>query len=375
MNISLLAELDNISSLHVLKRDDIDAILEEIGTKILECLNIDRVSVWLFNDERTGLISIGEVDKQEGQFQKGKVLRRKASPMYFQALFRDQILNIPDVQRSSVTKELNEHYNIPYSIASLIDIPLRITGETIGVICFEQKYQVRLFEEDEISFAQSVAQVCASALEARKRRAVQYELEKELREKNIILNELNHRLKNNYAILSSIIRRRTHTSEDIELHVLGRLLEERVFNLAGIQDILQRSTSEAGINCSYFFRKLQENHPEWQAWFRFEIEHSMDHISSKTAIYLGGIILELVECVKSNAFIFAENLITIQLKGFIDSYALEVSFHSSLENFIPSDKLYPHIHYIQDLCEESRISYTCDLTLPLFLKLFFKKEF
>lgn len=375
MKTSLLEEIDSISTLHVLKRDDIDAILEEIGRKILICLKIDRVSVWLFDEQRTALVSIGEVEAQSRNFEKGKILRLKSCPSYFHALFKDKILVISDVKRSPLTKELNEHYNIPLDIASLLDVPLRISGETIGVICFEQKSQTRIFMPDEITFAQSVAQVCASALEARQRRAVQHELERSLTEKNTILNELHHRLKNNYAIIGSHVRNRSKLTKDSELQALGRILENRIYDLAGIQEILQQSTSEVGINCSYFLLRLSEIHKEWDHFMTFELEHSKDHIQSKTALYLGGILLEIADCFPKVLHHSPDISLKIQLKKFSDIFSIEFSTHRPLNELVPANQLTHHLQYIQDLCEESEISQTCNLNLPVFLKLFFSKEF
>ncbi|MBK7669200.1 MAG: sensor histidine kinase [Sphingobacteriaceae bacterium] len=88
-----------------------------------------------------------------------------------------------------------------------MDIPLRIGGELVGVMCYEKTGKVeRVFNEKEQTFAFSIALVFASNLEARQRRAVQTKLEVALKEKDLLIKEINHRVKNNFSILISLMR-------------------------------------------------------------------------------------------------------------------------------------------------------------------------
>ena len=71
-------------------------------------------------------------------------------------------------------------------IVSLMDIPIRIGGELVGVMCFEQTgKKEREFTKEEQTFAFSISLVFASNLEARARRALQSKLEDALKEKDL----------------------------------------------------------------------------------------------------------------------------------------------------------------------------------------------
>ena len=48
-SINLLEELDNISKIHILERDDIDGMMIEFAKRIVKTMHIERMSVWLFN--------------------------------------------------------------------------------------------------------------------------------------------------------------------------------------------------------------------------------------------------------------------------------------------------------------------------------------
>lgn len=54
-SIDLLEELDNVSKIHILDRDDIDSLMLEFGRRLVKSLKIERINVWLFNQKTTRL--------------------------------------------------------------------------------------------------------------------------------------------------------------------------------------------------------------------------------------------------------------------------------------------------------------------------------
>jgi GAF domain-containing protein len=193
-SINLLEELDNASKLHILERDDIDALMLEFARRIIVTLKIERVNVWLFNQDRNAIISIGEYDLRNQKFSKDSVLYKKDFGAYFTAIEENKILLAPNIYTHPSTSQFNEIYSKPNNIISLMDLPLRIGGELIGVICFEKTGDVeRVFSEKEQTFAFSISLVLASNLEARHRRAAQYKLDNALKEKDLLIQEINHR--------------------------------------------------------------------------------------------------------------------------------------------------------------------------------------
>jgi light-regulated signal transduction histidine kinase (bacteriophytochrome) len=72
-----------------------------------------------------------------------------------------------------------------------MDIPLRIAGELIGIICFEKTGdKEREFTGDEQTFSLSISQVLASNIEARYRRSAQKKLDEALHELALLNAEL-----------------------------------------------------------------------------------------------------------------------------------------------------------------------------------------
>lgn len=127
--INLLAEINSLSKIHTLKRQDIDAMMVEFAKRILITLRIERMSVWLFNKKRDAVISMGEYDLSSASFAKDNILEKKKYPTYFKSINENEILLAPNIYKNPNTIELSEEYSLPNGIISLMDIPLRIAGE------------------------------------------------------------------------------------------------------------------------------------------------------------------------------------------------------------------------------------------------------
>ncbi|MEO6305885.1 MAG: histidine kinase dimerization/phosphoacceptor domain -containing protein, partial [Bacteroidia bacterium] len=254
--INLLEELNNISKIHFLSRNDIDVIMSDFAKRILPCLKMERMNVWLFNQEKTALISIGEYDTRSQKFTKNSILSSKDYPIYFKALNSNEIILAEDIYNHPLTKEFSDNYSKPNAIHSLLDIPLRISGELVGVMCYEKTETQKIFSKDEISFCLSVSMVLASTLESRKRRAFQHKLEKALQEQDLLLREINHRVKNNLTILISLMRLTKTRVKSEESKNLMDEYEHRIFSMLKIHDMLDRNNLYSEINLSEYIKEL-----------------------------------------------------------------------------------------------------------------------
>lgn len=297
-SIDLLEELDNVSQIHMLDRDDIDSLMLEFGRRIVKALKIERINVWLFNAKNDALISIGEYDERDKTFGKNSVLKQKKFPDYFEAIQQNKILLIPNVYESPLTRQFTDVYSIPHNIMSLMDIPLRIAGELVGVICFEKTGKTeKNFSVEEQSFALSVSLVLASNLEARYRRAAQSRLDKVLKEKDLLIQEINHRVKNNFSILISLLRLSKDQGKTIDPALIFEEYEQRIFSMLKIQELLYQTDNYVSINLTDYATELvnefKSSHPEVSENIKQNIEPLEHQLPSKSALHLGLIITEI----------------------------------------------------------------------------------
>jgi two-component sensor histidine kinase len=262
--VNLLHELDSLSRIHTLKRADIDNLMIEFARRILVALRIDRMSVWLCNQEKDTLVSIGEYTIPDHRFTKGSKLLSSKYPKYHKAIHENEILLAPNIYTHEATSELSEDYSRPNNVISLMDVPLRIEGDLIGVMCFEKTGKIeRVFNKDEQVFALSIAIVFASNMEARQRRALQHKLDEEIREKEILLRELNHRVRNNLSVISSLVRLQSYKVKDDFHKALFEDCYTKIDSIAGIHELVYSSQNYSIINARDYFTRLLNNISEF----------------------------------------------------------------------------------------------------------------
>ena len=105
------------------------------------------------------------------------------------------------------TKEFCESYLIPYGITSMLDVPIRVAGRTVGVVCVEQVGKAKKWALEEQNFASYLGYIAALAIEACDRKQAQEALRQEQEKvERLILNILPapiaERLKQNYTSIA-----------------------------------------------------------------------------------------------------------------------------------------------------------------------------
>ncbi|PWL32571.1 MAG: hypothetical protein DCO96_03235 [Fluviicola sp. XM-24bin1] len=306
-DIDLLQELNSISKTHTLQRNEIDEIMIEFAGRITRSLKIERMSVWLLDYNKQEMTSMGEYDLRDESFKKESVIPMSMCPEYFAALEKDELLYVPNVLESPITKGLNESYNKPSGIITLLDIPLRFDGQMIGVMCFEKTGdEVKEFDSKERFFAQAISMVFSSNLEARKRRALQAHLDQELHEKETLLKEIHHRVKNNLAVVSSLVNMQSAKAKD-DYH--RQLLDDcrgKIQSIADIHDIVYQTNSFSAISVRKYFSQLLEEILQFYDGDEKDISVALRiddfELSTQSLIPLGLIVNEVVTNAFKHAF-------------------------------------------------------------------------
>jgi two-component sensor histidine kinase len=259
-SINLLSEIDSISKIHSLKRDDIDALMIEFAKRILASLKIERMSVWLLSESKEELVSMGEYSLISRIFTKNNKLQKSKYPTYFNAVSENNILLVNNVYESPITEELTIDYSLPNNIISLMDIPLRIEGELVGVICYEKTGdKERIFKENEVTLAFSVSLIFASTLEARQRRALQHKLNEEIKQKDLFLTEVHHRVKNNLNIISSLMNLQSGRIKDNYHKNLFEEHRSKIDSIALIHKLVYMSKNVTKINIGDYIKEIAGN--------------------------------------------------------------------------------------------------------------------
>jgi PAS domain S-box-containing protein len=156
---------------------DRDTAFRLITEAAASALEMERVSVWLLNDGRNELFCADLYERTPDRHSTGDVLETEKYPRYFTALEADRVLDADDAHNDPRTSEYADGYLESHGITSLLDAPVRIGGEVIGVICHEHVGEPRIWQADEIKFAGEVADQIGHAMGSAQRKRAERRLQ------------------------------------------------------------------------------------------------------------------------------------------------------------------------------------------------------
>ncbi|MEG4856893.1 GAF domain-containing protein [Microcoleus sp. K1-B6] len=168
-----LLELAKNSSIY---EGNIGEALREITQMATRTLNVDRASIWFYQEDKSALCCADIYELTPNQHSAGAELKVADYPSYFQALNTEQTIAAVDAKTDRRTREFSESYLKPLNISSMLDVPITHKGQIAGVICLEHQGTTRNWTLDEQSFASYVAQIAALAMEARDRKQAELNL-------------------------------------------------------------------------------------------------------------------------------------------------------------------------------------------------------
>ena len=152
-----------------LNQRNLQAALQKITEATALNMTVERVSVWLFDSTGTKIQCVDLFEQSLNQHSMGAELPLADYPAYFRALLQDQLIIADDAQTDPRTCEFLNSYLIPLSITSMIDVPIRLGGKTVGVLCHEQVGDFRHWTPEDQNFVRSVADLVSLALAAQER--------------------------------------------------------------------------------------------------------------------------------------------------------------------------------------------------------------
>src|SRR5688572_16843599 len=133
-------------------------------------LGADRVSMWRFERGRDWIVCANLYQRAVDRHGSGLTLSRSGAPLYFQALDSERVIDASNARDDERTREFLHTYLVPEGIHSMLDVPLRQNGVTVGVFCAEHT-SPRAWTRDEQHFAIAIAHLMVAALADEERRA------------------------------------------------------------------------------------------------------------------------------------------------------------------------------------------------------------
>jgi len=137
--------------------EDLAQDLRTVVKITAETMEVERVSLWLFNNGQSALVCRELYERSSGTFGAESSLEVSGYPSYFEALERGLSVEASTAISDEATRELAEAYLEPRGITSMLDAPVRSAGQTIGVLCCEHVGAPRSWTPEETSFVASAA--------------------------------------------------------------------------------------------------------------------------------------------------------------------------------------------------------------------------
>ncbi|MBO9539874.1 GAF domain-containing protein [bacterium] len=239
---------------------DLKRAFAAITEAAAETLEVERVGIWRYEAEQAAVTCADLYERSRHIHSAGTELKAQTYPVYFEAIAADRVLAVSDAQQDPRTRELRDSYLIPRGITSMLDASIQWGGRTIGIVCFEHVGPRRQWALEEESFAASIADMVALALEHAERkqaedellrRAIELDHQKELhRIKTNLINTVTHELR---TPLTAIIGYLEFLSDELggPLSAEQRAFVERIAQSASqlqrlVDDLLDFARLEAG---------------------------------------------------------------------------------------------------------------------------------
>jgi PAS domain S-box-containing protein len=150
------------------EKSDLEQALRKICSLAAATLEVARVSYWSLQENNSAIgcevLYLRDAESCAEQF-KGTRLGFVDCPAYFEALANRRPIVADRVLTHPATSGLAENYLKPFGISSMLDEPVWVCGEVVGVLCHEHTGPARDWSAEEIDFVSALASMVSLALE------------------------------------------------------------------------------------------------------------------------------------------------------------------------------------------------------------------
>jgi len=269
---------------NTIEQGDLKAALTEITEVAASVLEVQRTSVWLYRDDtpsqtiplwffspvgeaggelaqQSGTVKLTSVgrsriqcldlyDQSQGCHTSGMELAAANYPAYFQALAIECTIAADDAHTDPRTREFAESYLTPHGIAAMLDAPIWLNGQMVGLVCHEHIGSPRQWTSIEEDFVTAIAALVAMTIKACERVLAQKQLrqhhqhllseyyddlERLVEERTAQLTQANEKLQREINKRSSVEARVRKYQ-----HHLEELVEERTREIIQTNEQLQQ---------------------------------------------------------------------------------------------------------------------------------------
>jgi two-component sensor histidine kinase len=313
----------------------IEGILNDVAQILEKRLDYDRVMILLADEEKTSLsfkAGFGYTEEELATLRKTSFRLRPDSKGILVVSFRERkpfLINDID----EIKQDLSPHsleFVREMGVKSFICCPIICVDDAIGVLAVDNVNTKRSLLQRDIDLLMllspeigiSIQNAMVTDMKEKQFNAIleaEEKIKASLKEKEVLLKEIHHRVKNNLQIVSSLLYLQMTRTEHAEAVSALRDSRNRVRSIARIHERLYQSANLASVDMDEYMSSLvsdlQHSHRVENSAVRLVVDVGKVALGITEAIPCGLIINELISNALKHAFPQGkEGKITIQLR-------------------------------------------------------------
>ena len=143
---------------------------------------------------------------------------------------------------------------------SVLCIPIKHIGKLIGVLYLENNLTTGAFTPDRLQLLNIISTQAAISIENarlfKRLECSEGEIKASLKEKEILLQEIHHRVKNNLTVISSLLRLQAGSMEDERLKEALKESQNRIYAISAVHETLHGSEKLSEIDLKSYLSKI-----------------------------------------------------------------------------------------------------------------------
>lgn len=172
---------------------------KEITKAAAQTLNITKSSVWIYHPEKDITAVVTYYLKRNTYDYSPTVLNYADYPEYFKAIKTERIIAVKDVYSDVRMSAFSESYFNEFNIKSTLDVPVRVGGKIVAIMCNEFEAEHREWTFEEQTFTASLADLLSLAYEDVQRKEVEQKIIENEKILKTVLDNIEH-LTYNFSI-------------------------------------------------------------------------------------------------------------------------------------------------------------------------------
>lgn len=325
---------------------NLDAILNTAVTEVRQFLQTDRVIIYRFNPDLSGTVVVESVAEGWQPALGSTVKDTCFAKDYAQSYKEGRIQVTEDIYTAGLT-QCHIDILVLFDIRANLVVPILQKEQLWGLLCAYHCSGPRRWREFEVDLLKQLATQVAIAIqqstlfeqaqaEIAERKRAEEQLKASLKEKEVLLKEIHHRVKNNLQIISSLLKLQSAYIKEQQAVDMFKDSQNRIRSMALIHEKLYQSKDLSKIDFAEYIRDLTFNllrsYKTSSQIISLQTTVNDIWLNIDTAIPCGLIINELVSNSLKHAFTTSnrENQISINLNSDEDKkFVLIVSDNGS----------------------------------------------